>query len=104
MKIGDREVSEASLETLCRKWKIRNLYMFGSAQTGRLGPDSDVDLLAEFETTERWSLMDLVEAQEEFSALFGRPVDLVDRENLTRSANLIRRDAILDSAEVLYAA
>jgi uncharacterized protein len=104
VRIGDREVTNESVETLCRKWRIRNLYVFGSAQSGRLRPDSDIDLLAEFESGERWSLMDLVEAQQEFSVLLGRDVDLVDRENLRRSRNPIRRDAILNSAEVLYAA
>ncbi|MBF0566501.1 MAG: nucleotidyltransferase domain-containing protein [Nitrospirae bacterium] len=89
---------------LCRKWKIRRLELFGSARTGRLQPDSDIDLLAEFEPDEHWSLMDLARAEEEFSLLLGRKVDLVDRKNLERSANLIRRDAILNSTEVVYAA
>jgi uncharacterized protein len=104
MRIGDREVTDESVETLCRKWMIRNLHVFGSAQAGRPGPDSDIDLLAEFESGERWSLMDLVEAQQEFSDLLGRDVDLVDRDNLRRSRNQIRRDAILNSAELIYRA
>lgn len=48
--------------------------------------------------------MDLARAQEEFSLLLGREVDLVDRRNLERSANVIRREAILNSTEVVYAA
>ncbi len=63
----------------------------------------DIDLLAEFEPDEEWSLTDLARAEEEFSLLLGRKVDLVDRKNLERSANLICRDAILNSAEVVYA-
>ena len=102
MRIGDMEISDEALRAACRRWKIRRLELFGSAQTGRLRPDSDINLLAEFEADEQWSLMDLARAQEEFSKLFGRGVDLVDRKNLQRSANWIRRDAILDSAEVLY--
>jgi hypothetical protein len=87
---------------MCRKWKIRRLELFGSARSGRLRPDSDIDLLAEFEPDEQWSLMDLARAEEEFSLLFGRAVDLVDRKGLERSANWIRRDAILRSTEVVY--
>jgi predicted nucleotidyltransferase len=79
------------------------LEIFGSAKTGRLGPDSDIDLLADFEADEQWSLMDLVRAEEEFSSLLRRKVDLVDRKNLERSANTIRRNAILNSTEVVYA-
>lgn len=104
MRIGDIEVPEQAMQGICRKWKIRRLELFGSARTGRLGPDSDVDLLAEFEPDEQWSLMDLARAEEEFSLLLGRKVDLVDRKNLERSANLIRREAILNSTEVVYAA
>jgi uncharacterized protein len=104
MRIGDIEVPDKALREMCRKWKIRRLELFGSARYGRLGPNSDIDFLAEFEADEQWTLMDLVRAQEEFSMLLGRKVDLVDRKNLERSANLIRRDAILNSTEVVYAA
>jgi uncharacterized protein len=102
MRIGDIEVQDSAVATLCRKWKIRRLELFGSARTGQLGPDSDIDLLAEFEEAEQWSLMDLARAEQEFSLLFGREVDLVDRKNLQRSTNWIRRNAILSSAEAIY--
>ena len=104
MRIGDMEVPEEAAQGMCRKWKIRRLELFGSARTGRLGPDSDIDFLVDFEADEQWSLMDLARAQEEFSLLLGRRVELVDRKNLERSANLIRREAILNSTEVVYAA
>jgi len=102
MRIGDLEIPDKALRAICHKWKIRRLELFGSARTGRLRPDSDIDLMAEFEADEQWSLMDLARAQEEFSLLLGRNVDLVDRANLERSANWIRRDAILSSTEVVY--
>lgn len=104
MRIENKEISPEAIDALCRKWKIRRLELFGSARTGQLRPDSDIDLLAEFEPDERWSLMDLARAEEEFAFLFGRGVDLVDRNNLERSANWIRRDAILRSTEVVYGA
>jgi uncharacterized protein len=104
MRIGDLEVPDQAFRAICRKWKIRRLELFGSARTHRLGPESDIDLLAEFEPDEQWSLMDLARAEQEFSSLLGRKVDLVDRKSLERSANQIRRDAILNSTEVVYAA
>jgi uncharacterized protein len=104
MRIGDIDLPDEALREMCRKWKIRRLELFGSARSGRLGSNSDIDFLAEFEADEQWTLMDLARAQEDFSMLLGRKVDLVDRKNLERSANLIRRDAILNSIEVVYAA
>ncbi|MBI2889992.1 MAG: nucleotidyltransferase domain-containing protein [Nitrospirae bacterium] len=104
MTLGTLEVSSEALRTLCRKWRIHRLALFGSALTRQLGPNSDIDLLVEFEPDERWSLMDLVRAEAEFADLFDRRVDLVDKNNLQRSSNWIRRDAILKSAEVIYAA
>ena len=103
MRIAGLEIPDEDLRAICRKWKIRRLELSGSARTGPLGPDSDVGLLAEFGPDEQWSLMDLARAQEEFSQLLGRKVDLMDRKNLERSTNRIRRDTILNSAEEIYA-
>ena len=104
MKIGDIYVPDDAIATICRRWKIRRLELFGSALTGQLRVDSDIDLLVDFDPDERWSLLDLARAQEEFASLLGRRVDLVDRKSLEQSANWIRRDAILKSSEVVYAA
>lgn len=99
-----QEVSNRELDALCRKWRINKLALFGSALTGQLRQDSDIDLLAEFEPGEQWSLMDLARAEAEFAGLFGRRVDLVDKGSIQKSTNWIRRDAILKSAKVIYAA
>lgn len=104
MNIGTIEISHEKLGALCRKWQIRRMALFGSAQSGEFGPESDIDLLVDFEPGEQWSLMDLVRAEAEFAGLLGRRVDLVDKRSLERSFNWIRRDAILESAEEIYAA
>jgi predicted nucleotidyltransferase len=104
MTIRSISIPDQKLQTLCRKWRIRRISLFGSALSGAIGEDSDIDLLVEFDTEEKWSLMDLVRAEDEFAGLMGRRVDLVDRKNLERSSNWIRRNAILKSAEVIYAA
>ena len=104
MTLADIQIREEALKALCRKWKIRRVELFGSALRGDMTPESDVDLLVEFEPDEEWSLMDLAKAQGEFSRLLNRRVDIVDRANLRRSANWIRREAILSSAEVIYGA
>ncbi|HEY6074172.1 MAG TPA: hypothetical protein VIV15_12490 [Anaerolineales bacterium] len=51
-----------------------------------------------------WSLLDHVRMAEELSELLGRRVDLVSKRAIERSQNWMRRKAILESAEVIYAA
>lgn len=67
----------AALESICRRYRVRVLSMFGSAATGALHADSDVDLLVEFEPGRAPGAFALVDLQDELSAAFGgRPVDL----------------------------
>jgi predicted nucleotidyltransferase len=63
-------------------------------------PDSDVDVLVSFNPTAPWSLFDLVTMQDELQKIFGRTVDLVEREGLR---NPFRKRSILSSREVIYA-
>jgi predicted nucleotidyltransferase len=89
------------LDALCERWRIRELALFGSAARGELRPESDVDVLVTFAAGEHWSLFDLVRLRSELESLFGRPVDLVERDSIR---NPFRRKAILDSLEILRAA
>ncbi len=88
----------------CRKWKIAELALFGSVLRDDFGPESDVDVLVAFLPDAHVSLFELVDMEEELTAIVGRKVDIVCREGIERSANFIRKKAILGSAEVLYAA
>jgi predicted nucleotidyltransferase len=92
---------DGQLVDFCRKWRVRELSLFGSALRDDFRADSDVDLLVSFEPGADWSLLDVVVMQEELSALVGREVDLVEQEALR---NPYRRAAILNSKRVLYAA
>ena len=96
--------SPEALRPLCQRWMIKRLWLFGSALRDDFHSASDIDLLVEFERQADWSLLDHVEMEQELSELFGRRVDLVTRRAVERSKNSIRRDAILNSAELLYAA
>ena len=88
----------------CRRWKIVELSLFGSAVRDDFGPASDVDLLVSFAPDATWSLLDHVTMEEELSALFKRKVDLVSRRAVERSENWIRRKAILESVQPYYVA
>lgn len=95
-------VARLKLAGLCRKYHVRRLGLFGSAARGELAPESDVDLLIEFEPGKAPSLWAEPEMREAFSALFGgRRVDLVPPEVLR---NPYRRKAILRDLRVLYEA
>lgn len=94
------EISRDRLAYLCRQHGIRRLLLFGSALRDDFGPQSDVDLLVEFEpgADPSWRLPSV---ELEFSEAFGgHPVEMIEPECLDR---YIRR-RVLDEAEEIYAA
>ena len=97
-------IPRGKVEEFCRRWKIVELSLFGSVLRDDFRPESDVDVLITFASDARWSLLDEVRMEDELAAILGRKVDLVSRRAVEHSENWIRREAILKSAEVLYAA
>lgn len=91
------------LAAFCRANGIAWLAVFGSALREDFGPDSDIDMLVEFDPG-RTPGFRFVSMATELSGLLGRRVDLLTRSSVERSQNYIRRKAILESAEVIYAA
>jgi predicted nucleotidyltransferase len=98
------QVPKEKIADFCRRWKIAELALFGSALRDDFRPDSDVDVLVSFAKDAHWNLFDLVEMREELQSIFGREVDLVSRQGIERSPNYVRRQAILSSAEAVYVA
>ncbi len=96
------ELPEKALTEFCRRWKVRELAVFGSALRDDFRPDSDVDFLVNFADDARWSLWDVITAEEELADILGRPVDLVERSTVEQSENWIRRNDILRTARVVY--
>jgi uncharacterized protein len=94
------EVPEGRLKEFCRRYRVRELSVFGSALREDFGPDSDVDVLVEFEPSARVGFIELSRMQRELSELLRRRVDLVPKPGLKEKI----RQAVLDSAEVIYAA
>jgi uncharacterized protein len=93
-------IAEDRIAAFCRQWRVRELALFGSVLRDDFGPQSDVDVLVSFEPDAGWSLWDLGLMREELSALFGREVDLVEKEALR---NPFRRHEILTTCQVIYA-
>ncbi|HET6441379.1 MAG TPA: nucleotidyltransferase family protein [Phycisphaerae bacterium] len=92
-------VDKQQMAALCRKHRIRQLAVFGSALREGFGPESDVDVLVEFQPGARVGFLALARAARELSTIFGRRVDLVPQGGLKP----LVRDEVLAEAEVLFA-
>jgi hypothetical protein len=97
-------IPQEQIKAFCRRWKITELALFGSVLRDEFRPTSDVDVLATFDESATWSLLDLVHMQEELAKILGRGVDLVERQAVEQSENYIRRRHILQSLEPVYVA
>lgn len=94
------DVDRAKLAELCRRHHIAKLSLFGSVLGDDFRPDSDLDVLVEFEPGQTPGF-GIIRIQDEVSALFGgRRVDLVTQRGLNRHL----REPILASAQVFYEA
>ncbi len=85
------------LAEFCQRHHIRKLSLFGSVLRDDFGPDSDVDILVEFEPGHTPGFA-YVGVQQELSTMFGRHVDLVSEKYVNR----FLRDEVLSTAEVMY--
>lgn len=79
---------------------MRRFAFFGSVLRDDFRPDSDVDVLVEFEPDYRLGLFDLMRMQQEFSNMIGREADFRTPEDLGR----YMRDRVISESEVQYAA
>jgi predicted nucleotidyltransferase len=93
-------IPQKKIGEFCRRWKVVEFSLFGSVLREDFRPDSDVDVLVTFAPDARVSLFDLVQMQIELESVFGRPVDVVEKDALR---NPFRKREILNSAQVVYA-
>ncbi|MBS3933512.1 MAG: nucleotidyltransferase domain-containing protein [Truepera sp.] len=89
------------IRRFCRRWKIRELALFGSALRIDFSPGSDIDVLVTFEDDADWGLLAHIQMQQELAGLLHRPIDLISKRALERSPNWIRREAILSTAQII---
>ena len=92
-------IPQAELEAFCHRHHVRRLALFGSVLRDDFRPDSDVDVLVEFEPGQTPGLA-FFAMQEQLSKLLGRTVDL----NTPQCLSKYFRDEVMAAAEVLYAA
>jgi hypothetical protein len=94
-------VPSEGIREFCRRNHVNRLSLFGSVLTSNFGPESDIDVLVEFEPGRAPGFLRLAALENELSALFGgRRIDLRTPQELSRYF----RDEVIASAEVQYAA
>ena len=100
MDIQSVKLPMEGIAAFCRRNQIQSLSVFGSALRDDFGPDSDIDVLVEFEPDAQVGFMALSRMQRELGELLQRRVDLVPKNGLKPRI----RESVLSSAEVVYAA
>lgn len=99
MRIGHVEFPMDRISQVCHQYRVRELSVFGSALREDFRPDSDIDLLVDFQPNHGQGLIAYLCCQDDLKEILGRPVDLVQKSGLKRFV----RDEVLRTAKVVYA-
>ncbi len=91
---------QKELNNFCRQHHIRKLAFFGSVLSDKFGPESDIDVLIEFEPEHIPGLVDFISMEMALTEILGRKVDL----NTPQSLSHYFRDRVIAEAKVQYAA
>ena len=94
----EQNMSKDKLVEFCKRNYIKKLSLFGSALSGSFEPDSDIDLLVEFEEDHTPGLFSIVRMEMELADVLGRKVDLRTPEDLSRYF----RDEVIRNARLEY--
>jgi len=101
MKVKKIEYSLEKIANICQRWHIEKLSLFGSVLRNDFTPESDIDILVEFESGFTPGFFKLYQIESELSDLFDqRRIDLVTPKFINHRI----RDRILAEAEVCYVA
>jgi len=93
------ELPADRIAEICKRYGVRELAVFGSAR-GDLRPESDVDILVDFQPDARIGLVKFAFLSEELEGLVGRKVDLVTKTGLKPRV----RSEVLAEAQIVYSA
>ena len=89
---------QSDLKRIAKEHKLSYMALYGSYARGEATPESDVDLMIEFEEGTSKSLLDLVRLQQRLSDLLQKKVDLVTKNSLDRYI----KPYIQDDIQVIY--
>jgi uncharacterized protein len=97
-------VSLPQIKQFCDRWHIQELALFGSVLRDDFQPDtSDIDVLIVVHPSAKQGLSQWMDMKEDLENLFQRKVDLVSKTAIQQSHNWIRKQNILEAAQIVYA-
>ena len=104
MPLSPLDLPLDKIAAFCDRWQIVEFALFGSVLRDDFHADSDIDVLVTFSPTAKRGLTETLQMRDELQALFGRKVDFLVKAAIERSENWLRRNNILKTAKVIYAA
>lgn len=99
LQLGNMQADDSSLVAVCRRYGVKELSLFGSAARGEMRPESDIDVMVEFEPGVRIGVIKFESLIEELELLTGRRIDLVTKRGLKPWI----RPQVLQDARLIYA-
>ena len=90
-------VTREQIFGFCHKYHIISFVFFGSAVRGTLRPDSDIDIMVIYDPDHPHTFSGYLDMIHELEDMFGRKVDLVDRNQITGTRNYLRRIGMLEN-------
>ncbi len=96
-------IPQDKIAAFCQRWGISELALFGSVLREDFTSQSDIDVLVVFKPGIKRGFADLTAMETELESIFGREIDLGTRRSVEEDPNYLRRNAILNSAHVIYA-
>ncbi|MCC5920394.1 MAG: nucleotidyltransferase domain-containing protein [Cyclobacteriaceae bacterium] len=98
MKISDKEMSK--IKQLCKKYRVKNIYVFGSVLTDEFSSSSDIDFVVDFDENDPIKYTDLYfQLKEELEQVLMRKIDLIEERGIKNS---FFRKEIDDSKVMIY--
>lgn len=96
-------INQQAIAAFCKRWNVTEMSLFGSVLRDDFRPDSDIDVLITLKDEESYTFSGLMQMEAELKDIFHREIDLGLRHTVESDPNYIRRKAILNSAQVIYA-
>ena len=96
------DIPKEEIAAFCQRNNIRRMALFGSVLRDDFTPESDVDVLVEFDPDARIGYIGLAGLEIELDKILRRKTDLHTFEGIARSRNWLRREKILSSAKAVY--
>ena len=98
MDLIERNIEK--FKSLCERYHVDQIYLFGSARTANFNPDSDIDFLVRFKKIDLAKYFDnYINFRDKLKELFGREIDLVEEQTLK---NPILINSIEKNKELIY--